>query len=222
MADTPTLAQVIRDAIEARLAEVHTSIPAQIVSFDDATCLATVQPCLKRKYTVDNELVDLPKIVNVPVVMPRGGGAVIMFDLQPGDYVLLVFAERSIDKWITSGGKVDPKDPRKHQLSDAFAIPGGYPKSVPPTGATCKVQFSQTGVMISNSIGNFVFEDNADITFDTGTVQGRFGNGGKVAFENAIGELIAALHTILTTATAGGFPLIIDPTAAATLTAFKE
>jgi hypothetical protein len=47
--------------------------------------------------------------------------------LTRGDYVLLVFCERSIDAWLSIGGIVDPDDYRKFDLSDAVAIPGLFP-----------------------------------------------------------------------------------------------
>lgn len=213
---TPTFAKVLRDAIDARLAEVHTCLPAEIVKFDKATNLADVSPCLKRKYAADEAVVDLPVIPSVPVVQPRGGGAAILFDLKPGDPVLLVFSERSIDGWKTTGGKVDPKDPRKHHLSDAFAIPGGYPKSKPAAASLVTVEFTVSGVKIKNKIGCFEFKDNADIAFNTGTVQGLFGSGGKVKFQNVLGELIAAVSTFFAAVQAGtvaGLPIVLPPTA---------
>lgn len=220
--DTPSLTKVISDSIESRLSEVHVAMPGEIVSYDDATGLASVRPSLQRRYLETDKLVDLPVINNVPIMHPRGGGALIKFAMIKGDPVTLIFSERSLDRWITTGGKVDPQDTRKHALSDAFAYPGGYPKSKPQTDATITAAFSATGLKISNATGNFWFKDNADVTFDTGTVQGRFGAGGKVEFQNAVGKLIDALYTILTTANAGGFPLIVNPTALATLASFKE
>ncbi len=195
--ETPSMAHVIRQAIESRLADVHTAMPATIESYDAATGMAAVAPCLKRKYAASGELVDLPVISNVPVLFPRGGGAAITFPLVKGDVVLLVFAERSVDAWKTEGGKVDPQDTRKHALSDAFAIPGGYPKANPPSACTITAAFTSTGLVVTNAIGNFTFEDNADVSFDTGTVQGLFGNGGKVSFTNALGELIAAISATM-------------------------
>ena len=126
--ETPTLAQVIRDAIEARLLDVHTAMPATIVSYDAAKQKASVQPVLQKKYA-SGKVVTLPVITNVPVVMPRANKAFISLPLKAGDHVLLIFSERSIDRWAQKGGVTDPNDPRKFSLSDAFAIPGGYPFS---------------------------------------------------------------------------------------------
>jgi hypothetical protein len=42
---------------------------------------------------------------------------------------MLVFSQRSIDRWLDVGGEIDPADPRKHHLTDAIAYPGVYPKT---------------------------------------------------------------------------------------------
>ena len=66
-------------------------------------------------------------IYNVPVLFPRSRKAAVTFPLEKGDTVLLVFAERSLDEWIEKGGnKVSPEDPRRHDMSDAIAIPGCF------------------------------------------------------------------------------------------------
>ncbi len=81
------------------------------------------------------------------------------------------------------------------------------------------------GVHIENNTGSFDFMDNADVAFDTGTVQGLFGDGGKVSFTNDVGELIAALSACLnalTTGTAGGYPFILPPAFATNLTTVQS
>lgn len=132
---TPSLAQVIQSAIDADRFDLHTCIPGVIDSYDPATGLASVQPALKRKY-VGKEAVNLPVIKNVPVLMPRAqaGATFISLPLKQGDPVTLVFSERSLDVWksTTGGQTIDPDDPRKHALSDAYCFPGGYPKAAAP------------------------------------------------------------------------------------------
>lgn len=132
MSDIFTLAQVLRDHAEARLMDVHTAMPGRVEAYDSATQLADVKPLLKRVY-VDaegNELVEsLPVIPSVPVAFPRGGGYFISFPVEPGDYVELIFCERSIDQWMAQGGEVDPADPRLHPLDGAVAIAGVYPST---------------------------------------------------------------------------------------------
>ncbi|QMV49913.1 MAG: puncturing protein [Mu-like cryoconite phage AB09] len=130
--DTPTLEQLIRNAMESRITELHTALPGKILSYDPAKQLASVQPSLQRKY-VSGESVMIPVLNNVPVIHPRSGKSIIHIPIAPGDQVLLVFIERSMDIWKTQGGTPTPDDPRKHQYSDAVAIPGLYPFSAPIT-----------------------------------------------------------------------------------------
>lgn len=107
-------------------------MPGRVESYDVATQKADVKPLLMRGVlTGDGEDVvqSLPVIPGVPIVFPRAGGFYVSFPVEPGDHVLLVFCERSIDKWATSeaGGDTDPIDLRTHALADAVAIPGCYP-----------------------------------------------------------------------------------------------
>lgn len=129
-----SLAEVIRRAIEARLAEVRVSMPGTIESFDTATQLASVRPDLKELRFDENdaEVVEpLPVISDVPVQFPRAGGFSLTVPVQKGDSCLLVFSDRSLDKWLDSGGQVDPVDARRHHLSDAVAIVGVSSKANP-------------------------------------------------------------------------------------------
>jgi hypothetical protein len=66
----------------------------------------------------------LPIVVDVPVLMPAAGGIRIRLPIQVGDAVLLVFASSSLDRWLLHGGVTDPGDDRRHDLSDAVALPG--------------------------------------------------------------------------------------------------
>jgi hypothetical protein len=125
--DIQLLVDALRSAIDSRLLELHTAIPAEVLSFDASNATVNVQPSIKRKMS-DGTVVSLPVIQNVPICYPQGGGAIICFPLERGDPVLLVFSERSLDVWWTRGGTVDPLDARKHNLSDAIAIPGVTPR----------------------------------------------------------------------------------------------
>jgi len=82
----------------------------------------------------------------------------------------LIFSERSLDTWLTYGGIQKPDDFRKHDLSDAFAIPMGYSQqnlipSFPSanlelksnTGSS-KVELTQTTDVIINSGSDFAVQ----------------------------------------------------------------
>jgi hypothetical protein len=121
-----TLAEVIRAALEAQTADLHVSIPARVTRADLAKGLLDVQPLVKDLVERDAgpEALSVPVIANVPVVWPGAGGFRLTFPIAAGDTVLLVFSDRSLDQWLAKGGEVDPRDPRRHALPDAVAIPG--------------------------------------------------------------------------------------------------
>jgi hypothetical protein len=125
--DIQLLVTAIKNAIDSRLFDLHTAMPAEVVSFNASNNTVVAQPVLKRKFS-DGSVKNLPQIQNVPVCFPRGGDGILTFPIRKGDYVLLVFSERSIDVWWDKGGIVNPDDARKHNLSDAIAIPGVYPR----------------------------------------------------------------------------------------------
>lgn len=119
--------QDLQDAIEAvvkaQMVTVHTCLPGTIERYDHRTQSADVKPSLKRTFP-DGTVLSVPVIVNVPVIWMRGGEALFTFPLNKGDGVLLLFAERNIDTWLSKGGEVESPDARRFDLSDCIAIPG--------------------------------------------------------------------------------------------------
>jgi len=144
---TPELSELLQYAAEQAAFELHTSIPGQIVAlYTDASTrrqYADVLPMLKRALAVDPEddaiaNVDRPPFVDealpilpmVPIAYPQGGGFFAAWPLVPGDHVLVVFAERSIDRWVTTARRNSQKplgtgDVGTHTLAGAIALPLG-------------------------------------------------------------------------------------------------
>lgn len=127
---SPQLEEVLKSAIEQRLVQLHTSMPGVIAKYDPQKQVADVRPAIKRKYP-NGEVIELPLLTNVPVAHPRAGKARIHLPLKEGDSVEICFSERSIENWNAKGGIVDPEDPRKHHLSDAYVKPCLYPNKEP-------------------------------------------------------------------------------------------
>lgn len=132
MSFTPSLEEVISLAIEDKLLDVHTSIPAIVQSYDPATQTASVKIAIKRKYIIGDleEIAERPAIPDVPVLFPTGGSFSLTYPLKPGDDVHLLISERSTEVWKNNSGVVDPKDARKFSLSDCFIIPAGARKVI--------------------------------------------------------------------------------------------
>lgn len=127
---SPQLEEILKTAMEQRLVQLHTSMPGVIAKYDPQKQMADVRPAIKRKYPT-GEVVELPLLTNVPVAHPRAGKARIHLPLKEGDSVEICFSERSIENWSAKGGIVDPEDPRKHHLSDAYVKPCLYPNKEP-------------------------------------------------------------------------------------------
>lgn len=130
---SPALVEVLRAALDSKIGEVHTCLPAKVELYDETQQKVNVKPLLKRTVIDDagGEIVEvLPVVQSVPVVFPRAGGFFITMPIRVGDFVALFFSERSLDRWIVSdGADADPVDVRTHDLSDAIAVPGLYPFS---------------------------------------------------------------------------------------------
>ena len=105
------------------MAGVHTCLPGRIESYSNQK--ANVKPLIQKKY-LNGEIVSLPVISNVPIVFPRSESVGITFPIKKGDGCIILFSERSMERWLSSGDDVEPGDSRKFDLSDAIAIPGLY------------------------------------------------------------------------------------------------
>jgi len=169
--ETPTEAQVLKMAIDKSLADVHVSLPAKIISYDGKR--ASVQPLIQRKLVRDGTVVTLPVITNVPVMWSSTANAIVILPLKKDDTGTLLFSERSLDKWLVSGGLLTPDDPRKFSLSDAQFFPGLKPFNVAS-------DYDPDRVVIKHGETKITMTDN-----------------GKVKILNDTGEVIAELKKIL-------------------------
>lgn len=152
---TNDVEEAIRLNLDGRQSTIWTAMPCivQSVDFDAMTCEA--QPAIQGTVEDENgvlQSVNLPLLVDVPIVFPSAGGFLITLPLSQGDEVLVVMASRCIDAWWQSGGIQRPMEARMHDLSDGFAIPG--PRSQPNTVGG----ISATGAQIRNDAGTTYIE----------------------------------------------------------------
>lgn len=125
--------------------QIRCAMPGVIQSFDPATQTATVLPAIKMKVNLGDGVkqMDLPPVDSVPVVLPfaQGAGLLLTLPIRGGDECLLIFADRSLDNFVQSGGvqptvstaSEETTSPRAHSLADAICIPGiiSNPQAVP-------------------------------------------------------------------------------------------
>jgi hypothetical protein len=125
-----TAGYVIPQVIRAELSEIRTMCPGKVVSYDAARQTIKAQVLVKTRIlngeTGEVTFETPPPIPDVPVAWMQGGGMSFTFPLEPGDPVLLIFSDRSLNEWVASSQNTpqEPFDSRQFDLSDAIAIPG--------------------------------------------------------------------------------------------------
>ena len=116
------LVSAFQSATEAALSEFEYGVSGVLISYNPATNRAVVKTSLP-KALADGRDLPAPNIHEVVVAWPGGGGMQTTWPLRPGDGMLLVFGQRSLEGWL-SGNDAAPDDPRRFDLSDCIAVPG--------------------------------------------------------------------------------------------------
>lgn len=119
--------EAMRAALDGQQSSIWTALPGLVTAFNPVAVTVSVQPAIKgqvRGPDGKTALVDLPLLVDVPVMFARGGGLTATFPIAAGDECLVVFAARCIDGWWQDGGVQPALDQRMHDLSDGFAFVG--------------------------------------------------------------------------------------------------
>ena len=129
----PSVIDQILDVVDGKIMAMNTALPGEVVAYDSTTGKAEVRALVKLKYA-DGAVLTPPVISNVPIVLPRTTGASLTLPITAGDPVLIIFAQWSIDRWLSEGVEVEAGDARTHAMSDAFAIPGAFSFKDGPTG----------------------------------------------------------------------------------------
>ena len=129
--DLTTLLQGVKDDIFATLncAQIGT-----IQSFNAAKQTATVSLNFRRVVYNQTQQLDAPPappaviayplLTDVPVFVLNGGGAVMTMPIGAGDTCILLFNDRNLDTWYSTGAIAQPLTPRAHSLSDGMALVG--------------------------------------------------------------------------------------------------
>ncbi|MGB8297058.1 MAG: Gp138 family membrane-puncturing spike protein, partial [Polyangia bacterium] len=125
-AAAPFIPPELRDVLQAFRREIFSSLrcamPGIIQTFDPVTQTATIQVAMQM--TVGDQVKDYPLLVDCPVAILSGGTAYLTFPIQPGDTCLVLFCDRAIDAWFTTGNVLPPAQQRQHSLADGIALVG--------------------------------------------------------------------------------------------------
>ena len=114
---------------EMAAANLRVAVPGIIQSFDAIEQTVRVQPAIREMVTGSDYVpvpIELPALLDVPIVLPRAGDYVLTLPVQAGDECLVIFADQCMDAWWQNGGVQNPMERRRHDLSDGFAILGTW------------------------------------------------------------------------------------------------
>lgn len=182
----PTLSDVLDLKIRQVMTMMNCVAVGTIQSFDAASQTATINMNYKRiikdaipsndGLTSQDKIVSYPLLVKCPCVVMNGGGAALTFPITAGDTCLILFCDRAIDTWFSSGNTDKPPAlDRLHDLSDAVAIVGIRSSANPIASydsAKLKILFG-SGYITIDSSGNIAINGGTiSITGSTITITG--------------------------------------------------
>lgn len=111
----------LNDWLEERLLQLHTGFFAKVISYDESSRRAVIQPLQKRK-ELGFEAEDYAVIQNVPVTSQRfrinGVEYMCPLILKEGDTVYASCAQREIDNVLNGQSRL-PSSFRRHSMNDA-------------------------------------------------------------------------------------------------------
>jgi hypothetical protein len=124
------------------------------ISRTDGVPTVKVQLSLMEKLIINGEVLfkEITPLLDVPLFIHEGGGYLITFPVNVGDECLVVFGDNCIDSWWKSGGVQKTIYPRRHSLSDGFAIVGFRNQTRPITN------LSTDSVQVRNTSGDTLVE----------------------------------------------------------------
>lgn len=149
--------------------DIRCCIPGIIQSYNAENNTAEIQPAIREEVVnEDNSVsyVNLPLLINVPIVFPSTKLGGVRFTLEQGDECLVVFSDLSYDNFWISGNVQNPIEVRRHDLSDGIAIPCVL--SQPNTKAVEEgftVTYGEAKIKMQNDEITF-YNSNGSVTLD--------------------------------------------------------
>ena len=178
--------QIYENLINEAMFRTRCCIPCIIQSYNSANNTVECQPAVRERIINEDgtiQYVQLPLLINVPVVFPGSANFDIKFPLSKNDECLVFFSDLSIDNFWQKGSVQNPVEVRRHDLSDGMAIP-------------CMMSVPRQKVKPKASI---VVDGNGEITF-----KGKFGSFTGTQIYRSINTHVHEYATATGTSTTSG------------------
>ena len=118
--------QIYENLINEAMFRTRCCIPCIVQSYNEGNNTVECQPAIRERIINEDgtiQYVQLPLLVNVPVVFPGSSDFELKFALKQNDECLVLFSDLSIDNFWEKGSLQNPVEVRRHDLSDGIAIP---------------------------------------------------------------------------------------------------
>lgn len=137
-------------------------LPAQVVAYDRAANMASVQPLISIVTTL-NTIINRSQVARIPVLQIGGGGFMLNFPIKPGDLGWIKANDRDISLFTQLWQMVRPNTQRMHSFEDAIFIPSiltGFTIES-PDAANVTLQAIDGSTRLSMGAGNTCITDQA-------------------------------------------------------------
>ena len=178
--------QIYENLINEAMFRTRCCIPCIIQSYNSVNNTVECQPAVRERIINEDgtiQYIQLPLLINVPVVFPGSANFDIKFPLSKNDECLVFFSDLSIDNFWQKGSVQNPVEVRRHDLSDGMAIP-------------CMMSMPRRKVTPKASI---VVDGNGEITF-----KGKFGSFTGTQIYRSINTHVHEYATATGTSTTSG------------------
>ena len=201
-------------AIKHALNDVRCATPAFLTEdVDPATQTVTVQIAVQERVRTSTgpQWWDMPIIIKVPLVVPRGGGFSLTLPLKKGDEGMLVFCDTCLDFWWVNGQSNAPKadnatspsgtqrqnEVRRHHFWDCGFLPGMCSQpNVLTNYSTDATQLRSDDGTVAVSVSGSSVALMAPLVIATQNLQ--VGNGATGSFTTPTGQVVTVQDGIVT------------------------
>lgn len=117
-----TMTGMLTVVLRKFLQHVDDMLPAEVIAYDRATNMASVQPLINMVTTL-NTVVPRAAIAQVPVLQMGAGGFMLNFPVKPGNLGWIKSNDRDISLFKQIWKAITPASRRFHSFEDSIFIP---------------------------------------------------------------------------------------------------
>lgn len=149
-----SLLEILKEDIFINL---NVCLPATVISYNNSNNQANLQPSIQ-SVLEDDSFVDLPQLLNVPVLELGGNGLSVKIPLKSGDTGIVMFCDRDITLFKQEKKNTQPNTLRKHDLSDGIFIPMRFGNSgssnilIQSDDGTTQFEITNNGINVKGNI----------------------------------------------------------------------